>query len=47
MAHNKQNVLNDVQIEFTDGTVLICSPRSAVYILRGLDLKPVKNGEND
>lgn len=44
MADNKK-VFEDVQIEFTDGTVVICSPKQAVYIIRGLHLKPTKDGK--
>ena len=42
---DKKLPLDDVQIEFTDGTVVICSPKSAVYIIRGLHLKPVNDGK--
>ena len=43
MSENK--TLEDVQIEFTDGSVLICSPRAAVYIIRGLKLQPKDDGK--
>lgn len=44
---SEKNTLPDVQIEFTDGTFLICSPKSAVYIIRGLKLQFKDDGKSE
>lgn len=47
MAQENANVLDDVTIEFVDGTLVTCTPKTAVYILRGLHLTPKSDGKTE
>lgn len=39
--------LEDAIIEFADGTTVTCTPKTAVYILRGLRMTPKDDGKSE